>query len=521
MKIFFALCVTTLFLCTVKSHHSWWQSMSLYQIYPRSFMDSDGDGNGDLRGIINKLDYLADLKVDALWLTPIYKSSMVDNGYDASNFTGINYMFGTMQDFESLVKRTHDYSMKVLMDCIPTYSSDQHEWFQKSVAGDEPYTDYYVWKEGKKDDGTMQPPNNWRSVFNGSAWTWNDKRQAFYLHQFTPSQPDLNYRNKDLVEEMKDILRFWMKKGVDGFRIDATPYLVENQNLNYEMMQQWRDVVDEYAKKVDQVSRVLMVEDYANISTIMKYYSSGINFPFNFGLMDINNLSTATDVKNILDSCILKMPNGATANWVVGNHDNPRLVSRIGIHRATAVTALALLLPAVAVTYYGDEIGMPDAPIFSKAPSKFTDPERSPMQWNNSTSAGFSTNIKTWRPVNPNYKTLNLAFAKVSDDSYYNYYKALASLRNMHAVRSGNLQVKVLENDVLAFSRNKKKKNSVYVLINFSEQNKTVNLMEFENTDPELAFYRASPGLGLTSGSLMNANEINIPPTATMVFVDS
>ncbi|XP_033223825.1 alpha-glucosidase-like [Belonocnema kinseyi] len=363
MKIFFALCVTTLFLCTVKSHHSWWQSMSLYQIYPRSFMDSDGDGNGDLRGIINKLDYLADLKVDAFWLTPIYKSPMVDNGYDASNFTGINYMFGTMQDFENLVKRAHDYSMKVLMDCIPTYSSDQHEWFQKSVAGVEPYTDYYVWKEGQKDDGIMQPPNNWRSVFNGSAWTWNDKRQ--------------------------DILRFWMKKGVDGFRIDATPYLFENQNLNYEMMQQWVDVVDEYAKKVDQVSRVLMVEGYANISTIMKYYSSGINFPFNFGLMDINNSSTATDVKNILDSWILKMPNGATANWVVGNHDNPRLVSRLGIHRATAVTALALLLPGVAVTYYGDEIGMPDAPIVSKAPSKFRDPERSPMQWNNSTSAVF------------------------------------------------------------------------------------------------------------------------------------
>ncbi|XP_033223896.1 alpha-glucosidase-like [Belonocnema kinseyi] len=383
MKIFFALCVTTLFLCTVKSHHSWWQSMSLYQIYPRSFMDSDGDGNGDLRGIINKLDYLADLKVDAFWLTPIYKSPMVDNGYDASNFTGINYMFGTMQDFENLVKRAHDYSMKVLMDCIPTYSSDQHEWFQKSVAGVEPYTDYYVWKEGQKDDGTMQPPNNWRSVFNGSAWTWNDKRQAFYLHQFTPSQPDLNYRNKDLVEEMK------MQKH------------------------------------------------------LLKLFLE-------------------------LLTC--------------------------GILRGSRS---------------------------SRPPSKFRDPERSPMQWNNSTSAGFSTYIKTWRPVNPNYKTLNLAFAKVSDDSYYNYYKALASLRNMHAVRSGNLQVKVLENDVLAFSRNKKKKKSVYVLINFSEQNKTVSLMEFENTDPELAFYRASPGLGLTSGSLMNSNEINIPPTATMVFVDS
>ncbi|XP_033223875.1 alpha-glucosidase-like [Belonocnema kinseyi] len=427
MKVFLALWVTTVFACNVKGEQSWWQSMSIYQIFPRSFMDSDGDGIGDIKGIISRLDHLVELKIDAFWFCPVYKSPMVDNGYDVSNFTEIDPIFGTMEDFESLVKRAHDLKLKVILDFVPNHSSDQHEWFKKSVAGIEPYADYYVWHKGRIVDGTIQVPNNWVRIFTAINFT--------------------------TIRILK-------------IRIQAA---------------------------------------YKNVKVSLAIAKPPIS---------------AIDKKILAEKPHLHATHAVRLRWNIGNHDTRRLASRLGILRAMAFTALVLLLPGVASTYYGEEIGMLDAPIVITDLAYFRDPERSLMQWDNSTSAGFSTNPNTWLAVNPNYKTLNLEAEKVCNESYYNYYKALASLRNLPAVRSGNMKMEILDNDVLVFSRYLKEEKSVYVLINFADQMKTVSLRRFENTPEELAFYRATPGLRLKSGTLIKTDEINVPSNATMVFVD-
>lgn len=205
----------------------WWQKSIFYQIYPRSFKDSDGDGIGDIRGVISKLEYLKDINVESTWLSPIFKSPMKDFGYDISDFYAIDPMFGTMKDIEELFRKAKELGLKIILDFVPNHTSDESEWFQLSVNRTEPYTDYYVWHDGKLVNGQRQPPNNWNSMFYGSAWQWNSVRQQYYLHQFLVSQPDLNYRNPKVVEEMKNVIRFWLKKGAAGFRVDAINHLFE------------------------------------------------------------------------------------------------------------------------------------------------------------------------------------------------------------------------------------------------------------------------------------------------------
>lgn len=213
----------------------WWQSAIVYQIYPRSFLDSDGDGVGDLRGITSKLQYLTETGVQAVWLSPIYRSPMVDFGYDISDFRAIHYEFGTMADFDDMIAEAYRLGLKVLLDLVPNHSSDQCEWFLRSAARDPDYADYYVWHDGVPDEfGVPQPPNNWLSVFHGAAWTWHPQRGQFYLHQFTKEQPDLNYRNAMVVQEMEDVMAFWLDRGVSGFRVDAVNHLYEVEDLRDE-----------------------------------------------------------------------------------------------------------------------------------------------------------------------------------------------------------------------------------------------------------------------------------------------
>ncbi|KOX72590.1 putative maltase H [Melipona quadrifasciata] len=375
---------------------------SLYQIYPRSYKDSDGDGIGDLRGIIQRLDHLTESNVDAVWLSPIYSSPMVDFGYDISNYKEIDSIFGTMEDFEELVKAAHDRNLLVLMDFVPNHTSDQHEWFQKSLQGISPYDNYYVWHPGRMENGTRKPPNNWllttilafaikperfRSAYalscknslefeyfldtlilpnhnnfsrpcssnlvickrifakvsemRGSAWEWKDERQAYYLHQFNIQQPDLNYYSLNVRREIEDVLRFWLDKGVDGFRVDAMIFLYEdqrflneplsgvtddlndydytlkiyttNQPQTYDIIPTWRQVLDKYEQP-----KYLMLEVYSNVSDTMKYYHYGADFPFNFyTITNLTRTSTAEDIKNVIDSWYDNMPKGYTPNWVV------------------------------------------------------------------------------------------------------------------------------------------------------------------------------------------------------------
>ncbi|XP_011135578.2 alpha-glucosidase isoform X2 [Harpegnathos saltator] len=555
--------ITTLFTILIFSgagHGAkWWQTMSLYQIYPRSFKDSDGDGVGDLSGVRSKLQHLVDSNVNAFWLSPIYPSPMIDFGYDISNFTGIDPVYGTMTDFEALVETAHDHSLKVIMDFVPNHSSDRHEWFQKSLQGIEPYTDYYVWHKGKVlADGTVTVPNNWVSVFGGPAWTWRDERQAYYLHQFAPEQPDLNFNDEDVVRAMQDVIRFWLNKGVDGFRVDAVPHLCEHQgfpnepltgNANpndygytdkiytkdqprtYEVTRGWRSVLDEYPG-----DKVMMIEAYSNITMTMKYYQYGAHFPFNFGMItDTSRDSTAADLKTMINKWMLNMPTDATANWVAGNHDKPRLVSRYGEQRAQAMTMMTLLLPGVGVTYNGDEIGMEDTWISwedTKDPqgcnagkdhyeTASRDPERTPFQWDGTTSAGFSTNPKTWLPINKNYKTVNLAAEKKRSDSYYALYKTVSALRKWSSVKRGNLSTKLLNDNVLVFAREAAGEKSVYVIINFVDQKQIVDLSMLTGLFKQLNVYYATTNAHFLIGKPVDdIQAMEIPASAAVICVD-
>ncbi|XP_015432639.1 PREDICTED: alpha-glucosidase-like [Dufourea novaeangliae] len=559
MKTVIIFCVISLYVAAGHGEREWWRTMSLYQIYPRSFKDSNGDGVGDLKGIKSKLNHLPESNIDAFWVSPIYPSPMVDFGYDISNFVDIDPIFGTIQDFEDLLDTAHNMSLKMIMDLVPNHSSDKHEWFQKSLQNIEPYTDYYVWRNGTVlENGTVVPPNNWVSVFAGSAWTWRMERQAYYLHQFAPEQPDLNFNNENVVREMQDVMRFWLNKGVDGFRVDAILHLCEDdrfldeplsgdtnnpndygytvktftkdQPKTYEIVKGWSEVLKEYED-----SKVMMMEAYTDIPMTMKYYEAGASFPFNFGMItDANKSSTAEDFKKLIDRWMSNMPTGAAANWVVGNHDKPRLVTRFGSKRARAVTLMTLLLPGVSVTYNGEEIGMEDTWVSwedTKDPqgcnaghNRFEqmsrDPARSPFQWDNTTSAGFSANPKTWLPINDNYKTINLATEKEQINSYYNFYKAMSWLKKAPFVVNGNLTTTVLNNRVLLISRETAEDGSVIAVLNLSNKAEYVNLSQFDNVSCGLNLYYATDGSNLVPGPVpCHTQNVYVPASGIAVFI--
>lgn len=291
--------------CPSPPPKEWWQKSPVYEVYVKSFKDSDGDGNGDLKGVQEKLDYLQNLGVGSVWLSPVYKSPMKDTGYDVSDYKAIDPVFGTMEDFKDLVTDMHNRDMKVIMDFIPNHSSDQHEWFIKSVKKEEPYTDYYVWKDGNGGS----PPSGWQSVFGGSAWELNSERGQYYLHQFYKHQPDLNLRNPKVVQELTDILKFWVDIGVDGFRVDSVAHFFEDEQLSdggniietddvLEVLKKFRKVLDEATAQDEDNSRIMMTEAYLSPSQLGRYYGNVadakgdiVQMPLNFDLL--SNFETA------------------------------------------------------------------------------------------------------------------------------------------------------------------------------------------------------------------------------------
>ncbi|KAK2587028.1 hypothetical protein KPH14_010988 [Odynerus spinipes] len=467
----------------------WWKHAVFYQIYPRSFMDSDNDGIGDLKGITSKLEHFVDAGVQGIWLSPIFASPMVDFGYDISDFKAISPEFGTMADFERLMARSKQLGLKVVLDLVPNHTSDKHVWFQRCLAGEKKYRNYYIWKKGRQNDGRT-PPNNWISVFSGPAWTYNATMNQWYFHQFEYRQPDLNYSNPEVRAEMEDVIRFWLKKGVDGFRVDAVPHLFERDDLRdeprssnknatsrdytyldhiytkddprtYELVRSWRKVLDDYANANNEDEKVMMTEAYTSLDNTTRFYNYGSHIPFNFKLItDVNNNSTASDFKRIIEMWMAQTPKNASANWVLGNHDRSRTASRYP-KREIQMTMLPMILPGVAVTYYGEEIGMVDKRDISwedtqdpqacnagkdKYQSQSRDPNRTPFQWNASKNSGFSKANQTWLPVHANYKTLNLANQRNStDQTLYNIYQTLIRLRkSSRALQEGDLKVMVV-----------------------------------------------------------------------------
>uniref|UniRef100_A0A0K8VXQ9 alpha-glucosidase n=1 Tax=Bactrocera latifrons TaxID=174628 RepID=A0A0K8VXQ9_BACLA len=502
----------------------WWQSAQFYQIYPRSFMDSNGDGIGDLAGITSRLNYLKDLNVTAVWLSPIYTSPMADFGYDIADFFDIQPEYGTLNDFDNLVLEANKLGLKVILDFVPNHSSDENEWFKKSVRRERGYEDYYVWHDGyKNESGARVPPSNWLQAFRGSAWEWNDERQQYYLHQFAVKQPDLNYRNPAVVAQMKRVLTYWLDRGVAGFRVDAVPWCFEvlpdetgrypdepksgytddpddssyllhiyTQDLpeTVDMVYQWRKLLDDYQRIHGGDRRVLLTEAWSPLDYVMKFYGNhtteGAQMPFNFqfivgGNSDKNNTNLpASGFVKIISSWLDNMPSGHTANWVMGNHDQRRVGSRYGEGRIDLMNMLQMFLPGVSITYMGEEIGMTDLDISwedSRDPAacnsnayiyeQFTrDPARTPFQWSNTANAGFSTNSTTWLPINPNYVTVNVQTEEAASKSHLTIYNQLVALRKSKTLQQGDVSYTAIGDNVLAIKRFLKDEKTYLLLAN-------------------------------------------------------
>lgn len=446
----------------------WWQSGAIYQIYPRSFKDSDGDGIGDLRGIESRLDDLVALGVDAIWISPIYPSPMADFGYDVADYTGIDPRFGTLDDFDSLLKAAHDRGLRLLLDFVPNHSSSEHPWFVESRASrDNPKRDWYIWRDPAPDGG---PPNNWISDFGGPAWEYDEATGQYYYHAFLKEQPDLNWRNLELRQAMLDILHFWFDRGVDGFRIDVLWHMIKHPdfpdnpaNPAYApAMGEMHQVLQLHSTDQPEVhgiaadmrrvadcypERVLVGEIYLPVDRLMHYYGRGepgVHLPFNFQLIEAP--WEARSLARLIADYEAALPAGGWPNWVLGNHDRPRAATRFGAAQARIAAMLLLTLRGTPTIYYGDEIGMADVAI---PPDQVQDPRelrepgiglgrdpvRTPMAWDASANAGFST-ASPWLPLHADWQARNVAAQRQDPRSMWRLYHDLLALRRAHPALS-------------------------------------------------------------------------------------
>ncbi|WP_273847569.1 alpha-amylase family glycosyl hydrolase [Rubrobacter calidifluminis] len=470
----------------------WWERGIIYQVYPRSFADSDGDVVGDLAGVIGKLDYLAWLGVDAVWLSPIYPSPMADFGYDISCYTDVDPLFGTLEDFDRLVEEAHRRGIRIILDYVPNHTSDLHPWFVESRSSREnPKRDWYIWADPKPDGS---PPNNWLSSFGGSAWEFDGKTGQYYHHAYLKEQPDLNWRNPEVQEAMLGVLRFWLERGVDGFRVDALRRLVKDERLRddppnpdyregqnpydafiplyssdrpetHEMVRMMREVLDGYGE------RLLIGELYLPIESLVAYYGSGVDLPFNFHL--IFTPWRADAVYSLVKEYEAALPPGAWPNWVLGNHDRPRVASRVGEGQVRLAAMLLLTLRGTPTLYYGDEIGMHDVPVppgriqdpFGKSfPQLGRDPARTPMQWDDSENAGFTAG-EPWLPLAEDYEEVNVARQRKDPRSLLNLYRRLIALRRSEgALSTGDYASLGIDGDLLYYAREHEGRRLLVVL---------------------------------------------------------
>ena len=465
---------------------NWWRDGIFYQIYPRSFQDSDGDGVGDIRGILGRLPYLQALGVDAVWLSPVFPSPMADFGYDISDYTGIDPLFGNIADFDALIAAVHALGLKLILDLVPNHTSDQHPWFAESRSSREnAKRDWYIWRDPAADGG---PPNNWMSEFGGSAWAFDDATGQYYYHAFLAQQPDLNWRNRQVREAIYDVMRFWLEKGVDGFRVDVIWHLIKDAEFRdnppnphfregrppheriltrYSTDQpEVHDVIAEMRRVTDEFgSRVLIGELYLPLHRLVAYYGNdlaGAQLPFNFALL--STLWSARSIEKIIADYEAALPAGARPNWVLGNHDRPRVASRVGQEQARIAAMLLLTLRGTPTLYYGDEIGMHQVAI---APDQVRDPFeknvpgigvgrdgcRTPMQWSAALNAGFSTAVP-WLPLADDFAHENVVNLEADSRSILHLYKALIRLRRKWPqLVSGDYVPIAADGDILLYRR--------------------------------------------------------------------
>jgi alpha-glucosidase len=464
----------------------WWQSATIYQVYPRSFQDADGDGIGDLKGIAQRLPYLRELGVDAVWISPIFPSPMADFGYDISNYTDIEPLFGSMSDFDALLAHAHELGLRVILDFVPNHTSEQHPWFIDSrLARSSPRRDWYIWRDPASDGG---PPNNWMSEFGGSAWEWDAATGQYYYHAFLKDQPDLNWRNPAVREAMHEAMRFWLRKGVAGFRVDVIWHLIKDDqfrdnppNTNYRAglpphqavvplytadLPEVHDVINGLRRVVDEFpDRLLIGEIYLPVEKLVAYYGrdlTGAHLPFNFSLLETS--WHARTIAKLIDDYEAALPRGGWPNWVLGNHDRPRVATRVGESQARVAAMLLLTLRGTPTIYYGDEIGMQQAII---APEDVQDPfeknvpglgvgrdgARTPMQWDSSVFAGFSTQ-RPWLPVAPDASGCNVAAQTADATSILALYRRLIAVRKgSEALLRGHYRPVAATGDILLYVR--------------------------------------------------------------------
>ena len=493
----------------------WWRHTVIYEIYPRSFQDSNGDGLGDIAGIISRLDYLKDLGIGAIWLTPMYPSPQVDYGYDISDYTPIDPAYGTMADFDRLVLEAKKRNIRIIMDFVANHTSDQHAWFKESRSSREnPKRDWYIWRDGKPSGG---PPNNWVSWFGHSAWTLDPATNQYYYHYFYAQQPDLNWRNPEVQKAMFDVIRFWLDRGVSGFRIDAVSRLFEDPGLHddpllpgknaygdpntqhkytdnlpevHDVLRELRKVVDSYPGDPVLISEA----DEPNIAELTKIYgrkNDEVQLPMDFQIADVNRLS-APEFRKLLDE-VEHNSAGGQPHFFFSNHDQRRQWDRYGdgAHNdqiAKLMAALLLTTRATPQMYYGEEIGMRTTDPARKEDvrdpigklgwpkEKGRDGERTPMQWDASKNAGFSTARKPWLPVPPSAHRYNVAAESKDRESILNFYKRLLALRqDNRALRDGSyISLNPTDPNVLSFLRKTPSGDAVLVVLNMSAQTQTV-----------------------------------------------
>jgi alpha-glucosidase len=465
----------------------WWQGGTIYQVYPRSYQDSNGDGIGDLAGVESRLDHLVGLGVDAIWLSPIFRSPMADYGYDVADYCDVDPLFGTLADLDRLIAEAHRRGLKLILDFVPNHSSDQHRWFVESRSSREnPKRDWYIWRDPAPDGG---PPNNWISDFGGPAWEYDAATGQYFLHAFLKEQPDLNWRNPDVRAAMMDVLRFWFDRGIDGFRIDVQWHMVKAEGLPdnplnpdyrpdmgemhkvlqlhstdqpevHEIAAEMRTLADGYG------DRVLIGEIYLPVERLVRYYgvdAPGVHLPFNFQLIDAP--WNARAIERMIADYEAALPEGAWPNWVLGNHDRPRVAAKLGEAQARVAAMLLLTLRGTPTLYYGDELGIghveiPDAKVQDPRELREPglglgrDPVRTPMPWQaDAPHAGFSA-AEPWLPLNADWPTCNVAVQQADLGSMLTLHRRLIALRRAHpALSLGTIALMPAGGDLIAYER--------------------------------------------------------------------
>ena len=528
--------------------HQWWQHAVFYEIYPRSFADSNNDGVGDLKGIASKLGYLHELGVDAIWITPCFPSPQVDFGYDVSDYENIDPMYGTLADFDGLVKQGNQKDVRVILDFVINHTSDQHKWFLDSKSSkNAAHRNWYIWRDGK---GPNEPPNNWLSGFGGSAWKFDPTTSQYYYHYFYAQQPDLNWRNPAVEKAMFDVTRWWYRRGVAGFRLDAVDTLFEDPDLRdnpvlpgtnkfgdpnmddkyNKKLPEVHEVLTNLRKVADQYNAVLIGETWTkNIDELKEYYGTHGNelqMPMDFMFTRVDKLSPEEFRRQIaaVDGA------GGWPVYVISNHDIMRSYNRYGdgTHNddiAKLMAGLYLTLRGTPIMYYGEEIGMqnndPKRKEDVKDPEGRTgwpkeigrDGERTPMQWNDKPNAGFSTKAP-WLPVPPSYTTHNVASESKDPNSILNFYKRLLALRHTNRALLDGAYVALNEGDenVLSYLRSYKGQ-AVLVALNMSASPQQV---KFDLSGQGFAAARFK-SLVATPEATATGAEVSLPPFGVFV----